>query len=285
MPYIMLLRPHQYVKNIFIFAPLFFAGKVTDAHLLWNTIITFIAFSLTASSLYVLNDYTDVSEDREHPVKRDRPLASGAVTKRTALSLMTVLFVAGTGLAFIQGSGLLMIILGYAALNVAYSFGLKHIPLLDIFIIAIGFVLRLFAGGVVTGIELSKWIIMMVFLLALFLALAKRRDDVLLSSRGRNIRRSIDGYNLELVNGGMTIMASVIVVSYVMYALSPEIILKFHTDRLYFTSVFVLFGTLRYMQITLVEEGSGEPTRVLLGDRLLQITIIAWLLSFMMIIY
>lgn len=285
MQFIMLIRPHQYVKNIFIFAPLFFAGKLTEIHLLWNTMITFVAFSLTASSLYVLNDYKDISEDREHPVKRNRPLASGEVTKMSAFSLMTVLFVAGTGLAFMQGTGLLLIIFVYVALNVAYSFGLKHIPLLDIFIIAIGFVLRLFAGGVVTGIELSKWIIMMVFLLALFLALAKRRDDVLLSSRGRNVRRSIDGYNLELVNGAMTIMASVIVVSYVMYALSPEIILKFHTDRLYFTSVFVLFGILRYMQITLVEEGSGEPTRVLLRDRLLQITIVAWLLSFVFLIY
>jgi 4-hydroxybenzoate polyprenyltransferase len=283
--YLILLRPHQYLKNLFIFAPLFFAGKVTDAVLLGKTVMAFIAFSLTASALYVLNDYKDIKEDREHPIKKYRPVASGAVTKTAALSVMTVLFAAGAGMAFTQGTGLLLTILAYTALNVAYSFALKHVSLLDVFTIAIGFVLRLYAGSVVTDIALSMWIVMMGFLLALFLALAKRRDDLLLSGEGRNVRKSIDGYNIELVNGAMTIMASVILVSYVMYTLTHEIVSKFHTDRLYITSFFVLFGILRYMQITLVEKGSGEPTKVLLRDRLLQLAIVAWLFSFAMLIY
>jgi decaprenyl-phosphate phosphoribosyltransferase len=285
MRYIRLLRPHQYVKNLFIFAPLFFAGKIAVDGLLWSTAIAFTAFSLTASSVYILNDYKDIAEDREHPSKRSRPLASGAVTKSSAFFLMTLLFAAGSGLALTQGTGLFLIVIAYAALNIAYSFGLKHIPLLDIFLIAVSFVLRLFAGSVVTGIALTEWIIIMVFLLALFLALAKRRDDVLLAGTGRNVRRNIDGYNIELVTGAMTIMASIIMVSYLMFTLSPQIIQKFHSNKLYFTSVFVLFGILRYMQITIVEEDSGDPTRVLLKDGLLQITIIAWLMAFALFIY
>ena len=283
--YVALLRPHQYLKNLFIFAPLFFAGKVTEVDLLWHTVIAFIAFSFTASSLYVLNDYKDVNEDREHPGKRGRPLASGAVTKMEALFLMAVFFAAGTGMAFTQGTGLLLTILAYAALNVAYSFALKHISLLDVFTIAIGFVLRLYAGSFVTGIDLSMWIVLMVFLLALFLALAKRRDDLLLAGQRKNVRKSIDGYNMELVNSAMTIMASVVMVSYVMYTLSDEIISKFGTDQLYVTSIFVLFGILRYMQITFVEGGSGDPAKVLLRDRLLQLAIISWIISFGLIIY
>jgi decaprenyl-phosphate phosphoribosyltransferase len=285
MRYIRLLRPHQYVKNFFIFAPLFFAGKIAVGGLLWSTAIAFTAFSLTASSVYILNDYKDIDEDREHPSKRSRPLASGTVTKSSAFFLMTLLFAAGSGLALTQGTGLFLIVIAYAALNIAYSFGLKHIPLLDIFLIAVSFVLRLFAGSVVTGIALTEWIIIMVFLLALFLALAKRRDDVLLAGTGRNVRRNIDGYNIELVTGAMTIMASIIMVSYLMFTLSPQIIQKFHSNKLYFTSVFVLFGILRYMQITIVEEDSGDPTRVLLKDGLLQITIIAWLMAFALFIY
>ncbi len=283
--YVALLRPHQYLKNLFIFAPLFFAGKVTDTLLLGKTVMAFIAFSFTASSLYVLNDYKDVNEDREHPVKRGRPLASGAVTKMEALFLMAVFFAAGTGMAFTQGTGLLLTILAYAALNVAYSFALKHISLLDVFTIAIGFVLRLYAGSFVTGIDLSMWIVLMVFLLALFLALAKRRDDLLLAGQRKNVRKSIDGYNMELVNSAMTIMASVVMVSYVMYTLSDEIISKFGTNQLYVTSIFVLFGILRYMQITFVEGGSGDPAKVLLRDRLLQLAIISWIISFGLIIY
>jgi 4-hydroxybenzoate polyprenyltransferase len=169
-------------------------------------------------------------------------------------------------------------------MNILYSLKLKHISIIDIFIIATGFVLRLFAGSVVTDIKLSMWIVIMTFLLAIFLALAKRRDDIILSSQGKDTRKNIDGYNLEFVNASMVLMAGVVVVSYILYTVSDNVIHRLGTDHLYLTSFFVILGILRYMQITFVEEDSGSPTAIVLKDKFMQFTIILWLLSFIVII-
>jgi len=284
-PYIILLRPHQYLKNLFVFAPLFFGGKMLQGDPLLATMLAFAAFSLAASSVYILNDYKDTEEDRAHPVKKFRPLASGEVSVEAAFILMVVLLLAGMGLAFLQNINLFAIICGYVLLNVLYSLRLKHLSLVDVFIIALGFVLRIYAGAAVTGIPLSVWIVLMTFLLALFLALAKRRDDILLAGQRRSVRKNIDGYTIELANSAMTIMASVIMVSYIMYTVSADVISKFHTDYLYTTAIFVLFGILRYLQITFVEHKSGSPTMILLKDRLLQYTLVAWIFSFVIMIY
>jgi 4-hydroxybenzoate polyprenyltransferase len=168
-------------------------------------------------------------------------------------------------------------------MNLLYSFGLKHIPILDINIIAIGFVLRLLMGSAAGGdaLPLSMWIVLITFLLALFLALAKRRDDVLLAEEGKKVRKSIDGYNLEFINGAMMIMASVTIVFYISYTIT-EGVTRFQTDKLYFTVFFVILGIMRYMQITFVEKKSGSPTKILLRDIFLQITILGWLVSFVL---
>jgi decaprenyl-phosphate phosphoribosyltransferase len=284
-PYIALLRPHQYIKNLFVFAPPLFAVRIAEPPLLVQAFVAFAAFSLTASAVYILNDYMDIEEDRSHPVKRLRPLASGKVSKKGGAVMAGTLLACGLTVSLLQNVYLFLVIVVYALMNVMYSFYLKHVSLVDIFIIALGFVMRLFAGSVVTGIVLTMWIIIMTFLLALFLALAKRREDLLLAGDRRNVRRSIEGYNLELLNSAMTIMASVIMVSYIMYSLSPEITSKFHSKYLYVTSLFVLFGILRYMQVTFIEKKSGSPTLVLIKDRLLQLTIFLWLLSFVILIY
>jgi 4-hydroxybenzoate polyprenyltransferase len=284
-PYISLLRPHQYLKNLFIFAPLFFGGKMFQGEPLRVTALAFLAFSLVASAIYILNDYQDLEEDRAHPRKKSRPLASGRVPLPAALLLMASLFLAGGVLAFLLHGGLFAIICGYVLLNIFYSLGLKHLSLVDVFIIALGFVLRIYAGAAVTGIPLSMWIVLMTFLLALFLALAKRRDDILLAGQQQRVRKNIDGYTIELANSAMTIMASVIMVSYIMYTVSEDVISRFHTEYLYATTIFVLFGILRYLQVTLVEERSGSPTMILLTDRSLQLTLAAWLASFVVMIY
>ena len=169
-------------------------------------------------------------------------------------------------------------------INIFYSFKLKHIAIVDIFIIAFGFVLRLFIGGTCGNIELSHWIILMTFLLALFLALAKRRDDVMLSSQGKTLRKNIDGYNYEFISASMILMSGVIIVSYILYTVSNDVVEKFNTSNLYLTSIFVILGILRYMQITFVEQNSGSPTKVVLTDRFLQITILLWLISFIGVI-
>lgn len=278
-----LLRIHQYIKNLFIFMPLLFSFSYMDAHNNINTIITFVLFSLLASSVYIFNDLMDINEDRAHPTKKNRPLASGAVSTKSAKILILLLSLTSLSLSLLLNFELFIVLFIYFILNILYSIKLKHIAILDIFIIATGFVLRLFAGSVVTGINLSMWIILMTFLLAIFLALAKRRDDVLLSLEGQETRKNIDGYNLEFVNASMVLMAGVVIVSYIQYTISPEVIARIGTEYLYLTSFFVILGILRYMQITFVEQDSGSPTKVIIKDTFLKLTIALWLLSFLVV--
>ena len=283
---IRLLRPHQYIKNVAIFLPLFFAMRITAMDLLAETCVAFLAFSLCASGIYILNDYRDIEDDRRHPRKKNRPLASGAVATRTAFALMGGLFMVGFSIMGLLSPVALAILATYVVMNLAYSFSLKHISILDVTTIAIGFVLRLFVGAAVTGIPLSMWIIVITFLLALFLALAKRRDDVLVFlDTGRKMRKVIDGYNLQFLDGAMMVMASVVIVAYLLYTTSPEIIEKLHSRYLYLTAFFVVLGIMRYMQIAFVEKNSGSPSDVLLHDRFMQCTLLGWIGTFGWILY
>ena len=281
-----MMRPHQYLKNLFIFLPAFFALKIADPIVLKSALSGFVAFSLAASSIYILNDYVDVEADRKHPKKCKRAFASGEITATFALGLMVILFLCAGGLIFSVSKDAAAVLLTYVLMNVAYSLKLKHIAILDVTIISIGFILRLFVGSLTTGITLSVWIVVMTFLLALFMALAKRRDDVLIFlSTGKKMRKVIDGYNLQFLDGAMTIMGSVVIVSYILYTTSRDVAVKFHCDDLYLTALFVIVGILRYMQITLVEEDSSSPTRILMTDRFMQLTILAWVASFVWILY
>jgi len=281
-----LMRPHQYIKNFFIFLPLFFALKITDTALLLNAIVAFIAFSFTASAIYILNDYHDIEEDREHPKKKFRPLASGAISKPQAMGIMGILAVAGFGLMATLSLQAVGILATYVVMNIAYSSYLKHVAILDVVIIAIGFVLRLFIGSAVTGIVLSQWIVIMTFLLALFMALAKRRDDVLIYlESGKKMRKVIDGYNLHFLDIAMAIMGSVVIVVYIIYTTSSQVLEHFHTQYLYLTALFVTLGIMRYLQIAFVYLDSSSPTKIVLKDRFMQLTIIAWIISFVWILY
>lgn len=284
--YLKLLRPHQYIKNVFIFTPLFFALKITDVNLLLQTFIAFIAFSLVASSVYIFNDWFDIEEDRNHPRKKNRPLASGTVPTKNAVLLLIFLFTLGLGISLFVNSKISYLIMTYFILNILYTLKLKHISIIDIFIVSTGFVIRLFVGSQVANIPLSFWIIIMTFLLAIFISLAKRRDEVLIFSHSGNKPRTIiDGYNLKFLDTSMMIMASVIIVAYIMYTVSPDIIVKMHTDKLYFTVVFVILGLMRYMQITFVENKSGSPTEIVLKDSFLRLSILGWIITFGLLIY
>jgi len=278
-----LLRIHQYIKNIFIFAPLFFSFHF-KLELMLDTVLVFILFSLLASAIYIFNDFMDIEEDKKHPIKKDRPLANGKVSKAKAITLMFILSIFSLSISFYLSQMLFIVLIIYFILNIAYSLKLKHITIVDIFIIATGFVLRLFAGASVLEASLSMWIIILTFLLALFLAIAKRRDDVLLSIEGKSIRKNIDGYNLEFVNALMVVMSSVIIVCYILYTVSSEVIIRLHSEYLYLTAFFVILGITRYMQITFVEKNSGSPTTIVLNDKFLQTTILLWLMSFFIMV-
>ena len=282
--YYRLIRPHQWIKNLFLFAPLFFGFDHDTTHLLY-VVYGFILFSFAASAIYILNDYYDIPSDQAHPTKRHRPLASGTIAPWRALSLMGVLILIAVVGSWHLSERFGAIIISYILLMITYTYLLKHHAIIDISVIAVGFVLRIFAGASLIGDTPSMWIVLDTFLLALFLALAKRRDDCLLALQGTKTRSNIDGYTIEMVNAAMVLMAGVSIVAYIMYTVSPEVITRFGTSSLYLTAFFVILGFLRYMQLTFVEHKSGSPTKVVLSDLFLQLVILGWIGLFYLIIH
>jgi len=283
---IALLRLNHYIKNFFIFLPLFFAIRITDLELLSNAFIAFIAFSLSASAVYIFNDLQDIKEDKQHPSKKVRPIASGAITPFHAIIIMLALFALGSSLMTFLSLQAVSILAAYIVLNIAYSYSLKHIAIVDINIIAIGFVLRLLVGSVVTGTLLSQWIIIMTYLMAVFIALAKRRDDVLIFlDTGKKMRKVIGGYNLQFLDTAISIMASVVIVSYILYTTSPEVEARLDSKNLYMTTFFVILGIMRYLKIIFIHKDSGSPTKILTTDRFMQLIMLGWLVIVAWILY
>lgn len=282
-----LIRPEQWLKNLFVLTPLFFSGQMADTLHLKQAMVAMAVFCLAASGIYCFNDVMDAEADRKHPRKRFRPIASGAVKRDTAIATGIALISVALGLAWLTiGTRLSVILIGYVASNIVYCLWLKQIALIDVFVIATGFVLRLMAGSVATGIILSHWIVLMTFLLALFLALAKRRDDVLIYEQGGGqMRRNVNRYNLTFIDTAIAITVAVTLVCYFMYTLSAEVIARTGSSHLYLTALFVLLGMFRYLQLTIVDTRSGSPTRILICDRFLQLCIIGWICSFVLILY
>jgi decaprenyl-phosphate phosphoribosyltransferase len=284
--YLALLRPKQWVKNLFVFGPLFFAGQFTEAHKLWLLALGMLAFNCIASSIYVLNDYRDIEVDRLHPQKCQRPFASGAIPTSHAVWLISVCLMLGMLLALMVQTTFLFFLALYVVLNLGYSFGLKHVPILDLFIISIGFVLRVLAGGVIAHVPVSQWLVVMIFLLSLFLGLAKRRDDLVIHEASRrDIRQVIKYYNHDFLNACIIMVSGIIIVAYLMYTLSPPVMERLGSSHLYYTSMFVIAGIMRYLQLIYVVNAAGSPTEVVYKDRIIQLTILLWILSFFVIIY
>ena len=286
---IRLIRPHQWVKNLVVLLPVFFGGALLHIESVYAGLVTALCFSFAASSIYCLNDIVDVDDDRRHPVKCHRPMASGAISIAQGYILMFSMFVLSMLSTFLLCQSQLetaSVILFYWLLNIAYCLKLKQYAIIDVCVVSFGFVLRILAGGYATSIHLSKWIVLMTFLLMLFLSFAKRRDDVVrMNETGHAPRQNTIRYNLTFINQAITITSSVTLVCYIMYTVSPETIHNFHTDYLYLTSVFVLVGLLRYIQIAVVDKRSGDPTKVMLHDRFMQFVVLAFGLAFLFIIY
>ena len=286
---IRLIRPHQWVKNLVVLLPVFFGGALLHIESVYAGLVTALCYSFAASSIYCLNDIVDVDDDRRHPVKCHRPMASGAISIPQGYTLMFLMFFLSMLSTFLLRQSQLetaSVILFYWLLNIAYCLKLKQYAIIDVCVVSFGFVLRILAGGYATSIHLSKWIVLMTFLLMLFLSFAKRRDDVVrMNETGHAPRQNTIRYNLTFINQAITITSSVTLVCYIMYTVSPETIQNFHTDYLYLTSVFVLVGLLRYIQIAVVDKRSGDPTKVMLHDRFMQFVVLAFGLAFLFIIY
>ncbi len=295
--FLSLLRLHQWVKNTFIFLPLFFGGKLFDFWTGWlPSLIAFVAYGFAASAIYCFNDIHDAESDRLHQEKRKRPIASGAVSPIQAYTLMGVSIISAfamLGFGWVLGAigtqevlGATGLIALYLVMNVAYCLRLKHIAVIDVFIIATGFVLRIFVGGQTTGIELSQWIVLMTFLLALFLALAKRRDDaVTYEGTGVKARPNVNRYSVVFLNQCISIVATMTMMCYIMYTVSEEVTARLGSRYLYVTAIFVLLGFMRYLQLTIVDASSGNPSKLLLSNRFLQCCVVGWILTFAFFLY
>jgi decaprenyl-phosphate phosphoribosyltransferase len=286
MKFLKLLRVHQYTKNLFVFAALFFSGNFTNLEKIQEGCIAFICFCIVASSIYILNDLKDVENDKLHPVKKDRPIAKGEVKPIVAIVIMFVLAISGLSIAYFSNHYFFIILLAYFILNLGYCFGLKNISIIDVTIVALGFVLRVVAGGTITNISVSHWLIIMTFLLALFIAFAKRNDDLVIKIKnGLDMRSASKGYSFEYISSVMSILNAVLVVCYIMYITSIEVVERFSNRPIYLSTLFVILGVLRYLQISLVEKNSGSPSLIVLKDLFLQLCILAWILFFTAIIY
>lgn len=277
-PYLKLLRPHQWVKSGFVFVGLLFGHAWQDVLMVEKTVLAAAAFALAASAIYVINDLADRERDREHPEKRHRPLASGAVNLTQALLLAGACILSALMLAQAATNSVLLIVLGYTVLNVGYSMGLKHVVLLDVFIISAGFMLRILAGTVGVGIAPSHWLLLCGLMITLFLGFAKRRAEInVMDGRGASHRQVLDDYDPLLLDKLIGICAAGTIVSYSLYTVSAETVAMHGTTSLIYTVPFVIYGIFRYLFLLHRRGGGGDPAAALLRDKHLLCAFAAWL--------
>jgi len=280
------LRPAQWVKNGFVFAALIFSRSLLNGHRVYLVTLAALVFCGLAGAVYLLNDVLDAAEDREHPVKRQRPVASGRLSIHTALASSILLGSGALVGAWLLDRQFFTAIALYGVLNAVYSLFLKHVMLLDVFVIAAGFVLRVVGGGLVIHVEISPWLIVCTTLLALFLALTKRRQElVLLGSNAANHRASLAHYSPYFLDQLIGIVTASTVMSYSLYTLSADVTAKFPGKRLELTIPFVLFGIFRYLYLVHQVSEGESPTRLLLTDRVLLSIVVLWAVAVVLIIY
>lgn len=267
---IRLIKPHQWIKNTFIFAPLLFSGLFTDISSVQNSIFIFLLFCLASSAVYVFNDYCDIESDKKHPIKSTtRPLASGEVSKNEGILVMLSLYGLSVISIFIYPQ--VGFFLGlYLILNIAYSLYLKHKPILDIFSIAVGFILRIYAGSAAINVPLSSWMFITTMSLALYLILIKRRQE--LFNYGNTSRKVLEFYSIKLIDKFANISALSSIISYSLF-------IMYNKTGLVFTIAFVLFGFYRYWFIVNYKNLGESPVKAIMSDRLLQLTVLGWICS------
>jgi 4-hydroxybenzoate polyprenyltransferase len=279
------LRPQQWIKNLFIFAPIIFSRHFLERPLVLRIAAAFAAFCIVSSAHYIFNDIRDLAEDRRHPIKSQRPLASGRLKKGPAVAAMLVLAAVGLGAAAALSMPFFYISVGYLVLQVLYSIKLKHVVILDIFVVAAGFVLRVVAGGLVIGVTISSWLLICTMLLALFLAMSKRRHElVLLEGEAENHRPILKEYTTYLLDQMISVVTASTLVAYCLYTISEETVARFGTKNLILTVPFVLYGIFRYLYLVHQKEEGGSPEHLILKDKPLLIDIFLWVVSALLIL-
>ena len=285
------LRPKQWVKNLLLFAGVLFSQHMKEWPFVLRAAGGFLAFSLLSGWVYLINDLRDLEADRVHPTKRNRPLASGRLSTGAAYAFQIPLAVVVAALAWWLGPQFALVAAVYFVLNLAYSFSLKSQVLLDVFAIALGFVLRAIAGvallrPVAPDTTLSPWLLVCTFFLALFLGLAKRRRELGAAGETAGKQRVVlASYNAELLDSLLLVCAAATLLGYALYTIWPATVEKFHTEALLYTVPFVAYGLFRYLYLVKVEGANEDPSQVLLTDRPLQIAVVLWAVTVAFILY
>jgi 4-hydroxybenzoate polyprenyltransferase len=270
------LRPRQWLKNTFVFAPLLFGRVFLVREKLELALAAFALFSAMASAVYLLNDIMDYESDRAHPSKRLRPIASGRLPIPVAATASFLLGAGALAVSWLRMPELAFILGIYAAINVGYSLGLKHVVIVDIFAIAIGFVLRVFGGAVAIEVEASRWLLTCTIFISLFLAACKRRGEMTLVGDRTATRAVLANYSIGFIDQIINLSATATILTYALYTLDPVTIAKLGTRDLIFTLPFVIYGVLRYMHIVQHKGGGGSPTEALLRDRTILLTVLGY---------
>lgn len=280
------MRPHQWTKNLFIFAPLLFGRKLTDSAAIFQSLLAFAVFCCLASALYIFNDWIDADEDRAHPEKRLRPISSGALSASLALLAAAVLIFSGIAVAALIGVEFFSVAAAYFVLTIAYCLFLKKIIVLDCMTIAAGFVLRVVGGAVAVAVMPTHWLVVCAFLLALFLAFTKRRQEILiLSENAAEHREVLNEYSVGYIEQINNILIGAAIVCYALYTVAPETVERFGTDRLIYGTGFVIYGMFRYLALIKNPANGGNPTKMLLRDKPLALAVAGWAIYNAAIIY
>ena len=282
------IRIEQWVKNVFVLCPVLFGGRLFSLQHLWPALVAMLCFSLAASAVYCYNDIMDLAYDRLHSLKKKRPLAAGEISARAVARIGMVLCVLSLALTFVvSGSGTLcLVIAAYLLLNMLYSLWLKRIPVLDIACIAVGFVLRLVAGSVASAVELSHWIILMTFVLTSFIALAKRRGDVVYyNDTGILRRKNAARYSLQFIDVSLAMLAGAAIVFYMLYSIDVAVVSRLNFPYVYISGIFVIMGIMRFLQLTIDGNKAESPTHLVLTDHFLICCIAAFSIFFVFVIY
>ena len=281
------MRPKQWIKNLFIFAGIIFSRNIFNLGMLLTVIVGFIAFCLLTGAVYIINDVLDKDQDKKHPLKARRPIASEKLPIDLALGAAIILIVISLAVSFIASAGFFWIAFLYLAVQLAYTLYLKKKVILDVFAISAGFVLRVIAGALIIEVEMSKWLIVSTIAVSLFLALSKRRHEIeTLDEEARLHRKVLDEYDTTyLLDQMISVVTAFTLICYTLYTISPETIDKFGTENLIFTIPFVLYGILRYLYLIHKKGEGGNPELILVSDRPLLINIILWILVSIIIIY
>jgi 4-hydroxybenzoate polyprenyltransferase len=281
-----MLRPQQWVKNFVLFAGLIFSQNLDKTDMLIKTLAGFALFCLLSSSVYILNDILDVESDRKHPLKSNRPIARGEIQISTAILLSILLALISLSLSVWLSPLFALTAVGYFILNLFYSLYLKHVVIIDVMCIALGFVIRAVAGAVLIGVEISAWLVVCTTLLALFMGFGKRRHELLLlETQATDHRKTLSEYSPYFLDQLISVVTASTVVAYAFYTLSPEVESKLGTKHMDLTIPFVLYGVFRYLYLIHQKEGGGSPTRMLLNDKPILANIILWLLAVILIVY